>query len=368
MIWPFKRNPRKPAAETSFANRVGRFWEWYAGVAVRFYRTIEEKRARDLAGEVSEKVDEILGGFSWVFGPGADGRGHSLTLTGEGNAHKQLLAAYWQARAPELPGWTFYASRQRSLTPDGGHIGIGEQDFDPKAFWLTPSVDPEREVIDLVVWHPLFPQLEAGTRWMVLYLFLDEALGEIGTQNWIGKIEMNDGRLTDAIPLAELHSFAEHASAKHGWKKGGPGEICSLYKLPGEDLTRPRGDIYVGSTSHMTLICEWDAASGEMKDPLKGRGADYAYVQFEIGFLPKGSEAEGRGRIEDALAAALQPVWSGRVLGGAMGRRFAYIDMLLFDGDESRELVLETLRRQHLPKGTSVNYFAHEKRGHRVLL
>ena len=51
-----------------------------------------------------------------------------------------------------------------------------------------------------------------------------------------------------------------------------------------------------------------------------------------------------------------------------MGRHQPYIDLLLFDGANSIALVLESLRRQGVPAGTSINYFAHEKRGHRVVL
>jgi hypothetical protein len=363
-MWPFQRNPL-PAGELSFAKRVELFWAWYSEVAQRFYRAIEQERAHDLTAELSGRVDQ-LGGFAWVFGPGAEGRGHSLTLSGEGDLHKQLLAVYWQARAPALPGWTFYAARQRSAS-DLGKFQIDEQEFDPKAFWLTPRVDPERERIDLIVWHPLFAALEENTRWMLLYLFLDEALGEVGTQNWIGHIEIHDRSLAKAIPLAELYAFAERASTEHGWKKGGPGEIWSTYQMPGENLAKSRGDIFIGSTCVMPLLREYEAADGRWENPLNGTGADYVYVQIDIGFLPKGSEADARGRIEDALVATLEPA-SGRLLGGAIGRRFAYIDLLLFEGDQSRQLVLEVLRRQRLPRGTSLNYFAHEKKGHRVLL
>ena len=364
----FKRKQPAAVQEFTFKARVARFWEWYAGEAARIYRTIEDKKSAELAPEMSAKVDELIPGFAWVFGPGAEQKGHSLTLSGEGNRHRQLLAAYWQAQAPKLAGWTFYSARQASSHPDALVLEIGGQGFDGKAFWLTPSVNAERECIELTVWHPLFPQLDDRTRGMVLFLFLDEALGEIGTQNWIGGIEMNDTKLAGAIPLGELRAFTERVQAEHSWKKGGPGELWTLYRLKEDRPDRARGDVFVGTTSIMALINDFSNAEGQMKDPLAGTGADYVYVALDVSILPKGKEADGRGRIEDALIAALEPAASGRLLGGAMGRRSAYIDLLLFDGAKSMELVLSTLRRLKLPPGTSVNYFAFEKRGHRVLL
>src|SRR5258708_34593876 len=95
----FKRKPAAAATELTFKVRVARFWEWYASVAERYYRVIEEKRIQELTAEVSQRVDELCERFAWVFGPGADGKGHSLTVSGEGNPHRQLLTAYWQKQA-----------------------------------------------------------------------------------------------------------------------------------------------------------------------------------------------------------------------------------------------------------------------------
>jgi hypothetical protein len=365
----FKRKPVVAAGELTFKVRVTRFWDWYAGVAERFYQTIEEKKCPDLASEVSAKIDEVLPKFAWVFGPGADGQGHSFTLSGEGNGHKQLLAVYWQSQAPKIPGWTFYHARQPSLKNPGDiRLKIGGEDFEAAAFWLTPFVNVEQKRIELTAWHPLFPKLDERARWTVLFLLLDEALGEIGTQNWIGEIQMNDTKLSGAMPLAELRGYLERVQAEHHWKKGGPGESWSLYRFEAQATDGPRSDIYVGTTCAMALINEFSEAKGQLADPLAGTGADYVYVAFDISILPKGKEADTRGEFEDALTAVLEPAASGRVTGGAMGRRQAYIDLLLFNGTASITLVLETLRRLRLPAGTSINYFAHEKRGHRVVL
>lgn len=363
----FKRKAPPVPAEVAFKTRVARFWKWYASVADDYYRAIEEGRIREFSDDVTQHVNEVIKGFAWVFGPGPKGQGHSFTVSGEGDQHRQLLAAYWQRQAPKLPGWTFYGSRQPAQNL-GNRLKVDGHDFEGKAFWLTPSVDTNAERVHLIVWHPLFPKLDDRTRWMVLFLMLDEALGEIGTQNWIGRIEMDDQHLASAIPLTELRAFVERVQAEHQWKKGGPGELVSLYRLKEEHSGGLRGDIFVGSTVVMPLIDGFLEANGELKDPLAGTGADYVYISFDIGVLPKGDEANARGEIENALTAALEPDASGWVLGGAMGRGNAYIDLLLFDGANSVKLVFDTLRKRKLPAGTSLNYFAHEKRGYRMIL
>src|SRR6478752_7227568 len=103
-----------PAPVLTLKARVHAFWEWYAEEAGRFYAEIENEGCAGLEREVSAKVDELLPGLGWIFGPGEGGRGHRFTLTPEGNADKRFIAQYWLQQAPVLENWTFHASRQAS--------------------------------------------------------------------------------------------------------------------------------------------------------------------------------------------------------------------------------------------------------------
>ena len=346
--------------QPTFKQRVERFWDWYAQAAPRLYQTIEDRKSASLATEVSEKVDELGHSFGWVFGPG-EGDGHSFTLSGEGVLHYQLLTQYWLTRAPKIPGWTFYSERQPgSIT--GIRIKIGELDFDPIEFWLTPVVDSESEKIDLTVWHPLFDKLPGqNDKLRPLFLFLDEVLGEFGTEQWIGEINLNDKQLPDSIPLKELRGFIENLQKTKGWKKFRPGEQITLYRCESPHTRFLRGDILIGQAAQPSLIEEYLNAQGKLKDPLAGTGADYVFVSFPVGILPKGKQVDARGAIEDALHGALKTEQRGRLLGGALGSTFGYIDLLIYDGSSSVETIRRILREQNLPAGTAINFFAEGK-------
>src|SRR5260370_9244721 len=222
MLSLFKGKPNV-TAQTTFKLRVQRFWEWYVRVAPRFYQVIQAGKCSTLAEEGGGKVDELIPGFAWVFGPGENDQGQSFTLSGEGNVHRQLLAIYWLAQAPKLQGWTFYAARQRASIK-GQRLEGGGRKFDPIEFWVTPCVNRNEEKVDITVWHPVFTSMEERERWSVLFLFLDEVLGEYGTQQWIGEIKLEPKRLADSIPLEELGEFLERVKLEHGWKKLPPGE------------------------------------------------------------------------------------------------------------------------------------------------
>jgi len=346
----------------TFKSRVELFWLWYASAAERFYKAIEAGECSALATEVNEKIDELLDGFAWVFGPGENGQGHSFTLTGEANRHRQLLAAYWKDKAPVIDGWTFYASRQPS--PDVSRFQLDLENglkFNPAELWITVAVNEEDEAFDIHAWNPKFADMQERHRFLVLFLLLDEALGELGTQRWIREIKISDAKLAHAMPLKELSSFVSEVSEKHGWKLLAPGESATLYRHKSQHTRFPRGDILVGVTLQSDLIHDYLEADGQMEDPLSGTGADYVYVTFPADFLPKGKEADARGKLEDALDEALTNASSGQILGGATGTRFAYLDAIIYDGKNSELIIRDTLRKLNLPKESVIRCFAKEK-------
>jgi hypothetical protein len=357
----------KSSESPTFKSRVESFWQWYAANAQRFYDTIEAKRCGDLTDEVSSKIDELLPDFAWNFGPTESGNGHAFTLTGEGNPHKQVLTAYWNAQAPKFSGWTFHATKQPSPGIMDCEMHIDSLVFKPAEFWLTPYVDNENEKIDITVWHPRFPEMDENTRSTVAFLFLDETLGEIDTENWIGVIDIGDQRLTHTIPLGELPSFVAKTREETGWKKGKPGELWTSYRGNDPQRGKLRGDIIAGTTSQFALVSELEDGALD-PDPLEPWGADYVFIAFDSSVLPQGSEVDARADIEDALTSALSSAASGLVLGGAMGIEHAYIDLILFDGANSLDIVQRVLREMRLPSGTTIEFFAKSRQRDRIRL
>ncbi|HWA28304.1 MAG TPA: hypothetical protein VG734_21830 [Lacunisphaera sp.] len=343
------------------------FWKWFQEVAPRFYATIEAGKCGTLTEETSSRVNELSDGLGWVYGPGAGGKGHSLTVTGEGNIHRQLLTLRWLEMAPAIEGWTFYAARQPGEIK--GHVmGMFDQRFDPKEIWVSASVNESDEKIDLTVWHPAWEKLENRQKFTVTFLFLDEALGEYGTDWWIGEINHGKDKLAASFPLEELAAHVTATARQHGWKKHAPGELWTNYSVKQQTDAFPRGDIFTLTTAVPRLFLGYMDADGELEDPLAGSGADYVYVSIARGHFPEGGEIDRRSQIEDAMEAALRKFSGGRSIGGAMGRERGYIDLLIYDGQRSLDAMQQALRAQKVPPGTMIEFFAREKRGQRIAL
>ncbi len=355
--------------EATFKDKVADFWKWYSERASYFYDTIEDGGCGDLQPEISENVNRLWGDLAWVFGPGPDEKdGHSFTLTGEGLLHRQFLTKYWLDQAPELEGWTFYSSRQPGEAGSGFSIGIGEHKFEFGSLWVSAKPDLENESVDLAAWHPLFSEVDKEVRSTVLYLILDEVLGEFGTDLWLGTIETTDTELADSMPVSELREYIHELELKEGWQKSDPTETYSLYELPEPDDEFLRSDTVTGTVRNMALINKYLNSHGEMEDELEGSGAEFVFVAFDSAVLPDGEETDFRAGIEDRLEDVLMKEKSGLILGGAIGRNLTYMDLLIFDGDRSLQLIKDELIRQELPAGTTIHFFASGNEGRRVIL
>ncbi len=349
-----KQHQSRPQ-DLTFLERVEQFWPWFEQNAARFYKTIDEGRATELVDEVSGYMNQTLPHMSWVFGPGESG-GHSFTVTGEGVVAKQLLAERWFRDAIEVPGWDFHWSRHPSTPERLADVVIGLSESESVSLsevQVLTTPDEEQEKFTLLAWHPLLAKLPEQDQHTIIFLLLDEALGEFGVKQWLGEIKIESfdtGNLpeqTKLMSLAELPGFVEQAFRYHQWEKISPLQSYSLYQLR-EQAAGPRGDTIAGTTLIPHEVLDYIAGRQADESLLEGTGAELAYVRLDSTNLPSGQETDTRANIENALDEALGGNGSGRTLGGAVGVNQTYIDLVLFDGHRSRETVQKTLDSLHL--------------------
>ena len=344
-----------------FKQRVEKFWDWFRKHAARFHQTVEQGQSPMLAPEVSARVNELLPGFAWVFGPGKRQGEHSFTLSPEGNLAKQFLSDFWLSLAPSLPGWIFYGSRQPSQGTST--IQIGDDSFEAKALWVIPNPNEQKRCLDLTLWHPKFAKLAEQARYQLTFLWLDEVLGEHGTANWVGTMGFSDQSFKDAIPITELPQLLETTKTQFGWKKEPPGKAFTLYKYqPSPSRRFLRDDVITGITRFPDSLGLFINTQGKMKDPVADLGADLIFATFPANILPKGQESAVRGEIEDLLTEHLERQNQGVVLGGALGTRQAYIDLIFFDGPRSLKTAASAIASHPLGPKAEFYHFAGAKR------
>ena len=337
---------------STLKQRVEQFWKWFPTVSQLYFDALEQNKLDSLVEEFSQHMSSYLHDMAWVFGPGPTEDSHSLTVSGECLAVKQLVARYWLDCAIEVPGWSFYSSRQPTEPEKlaGMELTVGkEKSIDTVNFLLKVRIDEENQIFDLRAWHESFRVVPRSHHEEILFLLLDEALGEFGASMWLGDVAIKPIKPEKAtVNLVNLRSHLQKIIDEKGWQRLPPLEEYAVYELP-ERGDFPRGDTICGISCIPEAIFELIENRGALQtDLLDGTGAELVYIQIDSDALPVDKEAEFRAEVEDLLEERLRETKSGYTLGGAYGASYSYIDLILFDGDESRKLVKSQLSTLNL--------------------
>ena len=78
--------------------------------------------------------------------------------------------------------------------------------------------------------------------------------------------------------------------------------------------------------------------------------------------MNSGEEVQLRDMIEQKINKALNDDESGHSIGSASGSKNIYLDFIIFGGLQSIEAILEAMKKCQLPKGSSIHYWAIEKK------
>ncbi len=343
----------------SFVQRVQTFWAWYPTVAPKFYAAIEDGTFPDITDEIIVFMETNLPGLAWVFGPGEDG-GHSFTLSGEGIVPLQILADYWLSKQVPIEGWTFYGSRQASSNLDDFAIQIGELgQVNVNDFVIRTEVDHEEQKLNLAIWNERFDEVPEDLHGQLVFLFLDETLGEFGVESSLGAIDIEPLEIDDMIGrLSELPQRLSEVQQIHDWEVLSPFDNYTAYQAQhvSDDL---RGDTRLGITCITNELFSFFEQNGKLdEDPLAGTGASLLFIQVDGSEFVDGQQVDERERIEMAIAKELSMHQLGRTLGGGSADVNCYIDMILFDDAEGRRVVDGVLASLDRVAGHSWHSFA----------
>lgn len=211
MSWTKKTKTFEPAP--SRRDAIDAFW--------KFWPTISESVAASVTSggmkpehieAMAEHVHAIDDGLDWELGPGRSSK-HHVCLSGKGDPVLRVVTEQWLRHAPPPDEtWEYCASRQphgrEGLVleiakapdlPESGHkVALDE-------LVCAVTEDDSREVLDLVVFHPLFAKIgEKNLKAQIMFIGLDTLLGEDDVERWLGTLETADASPPGAIPLRRI--------------------------------------------------------------------------------------------------------------------------------------------------------------------
>ena len=185
-------------------------------------------------------------------GPGATAA-HCLTVTAEGDPDVRAAARRWLRRAPAPDAtWEYADTKQRGSTSVAIRVGDVEVGFDE----MVVVHERAGSRLDVQLGHPRFADLPQDARVQVSFLALDEALGELDVELWIGGIEPLNAPPAGGISLDELVVAVDALAAEHRGDDGEPswailqgetpdGPVIASTQIPLAAAWAPHLDQYV---------------------------------------------------------------------------------------------------------------------------
>ncbi|MFN8018034.1 MAG: hypothetical protein U0P45_07905, partial [Acidimicrobiales bacterium] len=197
------------------AGSIEGFWAWWDEARHRVDAAIADHTLPAMAEEISGAVHAIDPELEWELGPGTQAR-HVLTVTCAGKPAQRATAERWRLAGPPADAtWEYASTRPRHVGPEAPVLRLGPHELPLDQVRFGADLDPDRRLIDVVVHHPAFADLDEDACHTVSFLSLDWALGEDGVERWVGQILPSPDEPTSPVDVDGLRQAIDALAAEH---------------------------------------------------------------------------------------------------------------------------------------------------------
>ena len=184
------------------------FWDWFQKneASLFNFENHQEQSFNRLAKEL-HAVNEHL---TFEFGPKIDGR-RDFVISADGIREAFTAVEALYAAAPELARWKFIKFRPRRSPCD-----ISTGDITVKASGVRIHLERYANNVDLTLYIPEFREEASNSFKTIVYLLLDEAIGEYDVETYVGGISVKhiSAAPEETLSLNELPQVFDSAKAK----------------------------------------------------------------------------------------------------------------------------------------------------------
>lgn len=329
-----------PFFRVPFRERTQKVWTAFEGEEAEIRAMMDADKTHERGEEIVDRIERILRlAFEDVsFEVGFNGVKHELILTPEGNRMKLFELVYFRSHAPAsvLRHWEITLGRRGTSGNElhAGGVRIGGEDVQA---WLEPDDD----AFKLSVFCARLADLKAkeeGRAWWMLTTLTDQLLGEIPHMRWINDFELLDApRAVPGFLLSDLPDKLRELGkdlaldAETLLENSYVGYTREPDPDPDADW---RLDVIAGSTACPPLINGYMSADDETMDALHSDGVTAGFIAFSLAGFTGENRTQGIFAFRDALEAQLEKACGPdvvRMVGGATGVHFGYVDFMAWD-------------------------------------
>lgn len=329
-----------PFFRVPFRERTQKAWTAFEGEEAEIRAMMDADKTHERGEEIVDRIERILRlAFEDVsFEVGFNGVKHELILTPEGNRMKLFELVYFRSHAPAsvLRHWEITLGRRGTSGNElhAGGVRIGGEDVQA---WLEPDDD----AFKLSVFCARLADLKAkeeGRAWWMLTTLTDQLLGEIPHMRWINDFELLDApRAVPGFLLSDLPDKLRELGKDLALdtetllENSYVGYTREPDPAPDADW---RLDVIAGSTACPPLINGYMSADDETMDALHSDGVTAGFIAFSLDGFTGENRTQRIFAFREALEAKLEKACGPdvvRMVGGATGVHFGYVDFMVWD-------------------------------------
>lgn len=207
------------------------------------------------------------------------------------------------------------------------------------------DVNDEAKTIDLTAYCEAFEWMEEAERETILEAYLENMIGTLQYEARINETfcTAEKDHESEWFELTDLYEKLLDLAESKKWNEiHDVTQIYRVYKRDNEELVdEPGKDKVIITTSHPLLFIESCHDERHTLDQFNRLGGEYATLSYQHGGYDEKAAAMKR-MLEKELNDLLYPLGIARTIGGAVGTKYCYIDLAVFDHNEMK-MVLEKL-------------------------
>lgn len=333
-----------------FRERVETFWEEFEDREAQLRELMDQEKLEEAVELTNNLMAYAFHDAYFELGKNEDR--YELVLTAEGQRHRLFLLNYWWDHAPEalMERWDFHVGRLRCTNLEQWKLQMFGLEVSADEIRIWPELSENQ--MDVIMYSPVLAQYLDGegeegkisedTAYSVAEILLDQALGEKVAINTVSGLELltepMDG---ESMSISELYDFAKKNCSD--WDADPCDGYMSYRAVPLENW-RLREDVIAGSSCVNRLVNEYYADEREIFNESLEDGAIFGFLFFNQDSSDPFEIVNTRARIEEALEERAEDFC--RIIGGATGSYYNYIDVVVYDQIEFLTVATEILNDQ----------------------
>jgi len=216
MRWKFYtpgERPEEDAQRAMLSAEIDAWWQEFMAKAAALDQLFSNLAEWNLVAWMEQHLQSIDRRLAWEFGPGSTG-GHRLVITPEADHHLRPLVDEILARAPRLPGWSFFPYR-KSESAQQAALAVNNRTGVEPAYTGVALAPGEFNRIDLKFQFPAsFLKGRESIARSQTFLAAEALLGEDMLTDWVGRLDVVSEAAEPLPPGAVRRAFVMLAAGR----------------------------------------------------------------------------------------------------------------------------------------------------------